>query len=360
MLFCLLGEEKKIMWDNLRFVIFFTFLERAALFCPWLLLCLGIIAIAVISGEKKLARLIAKIAAGITICALLTVWTHDISYITKHVSMQAGIWLALCLSVTILLIIVHLVNKKIRKKKPIHWVKKLAGYAAFYVAFCVSSLFIIMKFFGEYPGNWLGTDKEYRELAYGLHHLKLECYEYAGICEGSHKEIVIVFNDTSSFGDHVLRRTAEQRDYVTIKFAVEEYIKENISFQGKRLDIKFRLSSGETINHFYNFNPWTGEVGTERPYWFATHIDANNCTELAEFYHDFSGISGTIYSMEGIRDIENLTNLCYLELYMSGNAKEEMDLEEQYLEEIKTLLPDCEIYLNQNTNIHPDWENFPD
>ena len=153
------------------------------------------------------------------------------------------------------------------------------------------------------------------------------------------------FTDISHISDRVLERTLEQRDSITIKSVVEEYIQENISFQGKMI-ISFRLGSQEPINAIYNFDPRTGEMGTDTPYWFVTNAQVNNFTELAEFYGDFAGISGVIYSTEGIQDITNLCNLTYLELYISGTRKEKKDFEEYYLEELNTLLPDCEIYLH--------------
>ncbi|MDE6687436.1 MAG: hypothetical protein K2K17_08980 [Lachnospiraceae bacterium] len=247
---------------------------------------------------------------------------------------------------------VPLINKKIRKKKPIHWAIKLAGYVAFYAI----TLFVVCKILEPYPSNWFATNKKYRELAYELNNLELNCYEYNVIYGGSYGEIVISFEEKRN-GE----RTSEQRDDIAIKTVVEEYIKENGNFQGKRIEIRFCCGSGETHNHLYNFDPWTGEMGDDIPYWFVTEAHVYSCTELAEFYHDFSGISGSVQSMEGIQDLANLCNLTYFQLYVSGAAREDVDLEEQYLEEINTLLPDCEIHLNQyNIEIRPAWEEFSD
>ncbi len=87
-------------------------------------------------------------------------------------------------------------------------------------------------------------------------------------------------------------------------------------------------------------------MGTDVPCWFVKGIYANNCTELAENYHDFSGISGRIGTLDDMQELTNIRNLTYLELNVSGMDKEDKDLEEQYLEELNTLLPDCEIHLN--------------
>ncbi len=218
------------------------------------------------------------------------------------------------------------------------------------------AIFVLWKgikpYLEPYPSNWLGTNKEYRELAYELYNLELDCYEYDVIYEGSHGEIVISFE---------ANQNQERRDDIAIKTVVEEYIKENRNFQGKRIDIRFCCGSTPTHNHLYNFDPWTGEMGDDIPYWFVTEAHVNSCTELAEFYHDFSGICGSVRSMEGIQDLANLCNLIYFQLFVSGGAKEDVNLEEQYLEEINTLLPDCEIHLNQyNIEIRPHWENFSD
>ena len=281
----------------------------------------------------------------------------EIVYFTMYWAIQFSVWLLLCLTVTVITVVVQLINKKFRKKKPIHWAIKLAGYAAFYTV----SYFVIMNFLGAYPGNWLGTNKEYRELAYELYNLELDCHGYEEIYEGSNGEIVISFKEISYISDRNLETTMVQRDDIMIKTAVEEFIKENRNCQGKRIDIVFSLGSGQSQNHLYNFNPWTGEIGTGASYWFVTDAHVNSCTELAEFYHDFSGISGSVRSMEGIQDLANLCNLTYFQLYVSGGAKEDVNLEEQYLEELNTLLPDCEIHLNQyNIEIRPSWEEFSD
>lgn len=47
----------------------------------------------------------------------------DLIAIIKYGSMWFGIWLALCLTVTVVTVIVQLINKKLLKKKPIHWEK---------------------------------------------------------------------------------------------------------------------------------------------------------------------------------------------------------------------------------------------
>lgn len=343
--------------SDVLYEIIFLLIIRIIQLMVWIVMCLGITGIAAVIqriSKKKLIRWVIKIAATVTVCIIILMLVDDLGYIIKYRSMWFGIWLALSLTVTMITVIVQLINKKLRKKKPISWAKKTAGYVAFYII----SLFAVMKFLGSYPGNWLVTDEEYCELAYELYNLNLGCYEYEKIYEGSHGEIVIEFKDISHISDHVLERTLEQRDYITIKTAVEEYIKENINFQAKRIDIWFRFSYGDTINHFYNFDPRTGEMEIDAPYWFVTNLHVNNFTELAEFYCDFAGIRGAVYSMEGIQDIKNLCNLTYLQLYMSGEAEKDIDMEEQYLEELNTLLPDCEIYLNQYIDIGPDWENF--
>lgn len=173
---------------------------------------------------------------------------------------------------------------------------------------------------------------------YELYNLEPDCYEYDVIYGGSHGEIVISFEANQNW---------ERRDDVAIKTVVEEYIKENGNFQGKRIDIRFCCGSTPTHNHLYNFNPWTGEMGDDIPYWFVTDAHVNNCTELAELYRDFSGICGSVLSMEGIEDLANLCNLTYLELNVIDMDKEGKALKEQYLEELNILLPDCEIHLNQ-------------
>lgn len=350
------------VWWQIKRIIF----EMIVLFGPWTLLWLGITAIAFISGKKKIARWIIRIVGPVTLCVMLWVLINALKYIIRRISIQYGIWLTSCLIVTMIIVLVHLFNKKIRKKKPIHWAIKLAGCVAFYVI----SFFVCLKLFGAYPGNWLGTDEEYRELAYELYQLNLDCYEYEKIYEGSHGEVFFEFTDISHISDRVLERTLEQRDYITIKAVVEDYIKENISFQGKRIDIWFRYSNGQTKNHIYNFDLRTGEMGTDTPYWFVTNASVNDFTELAEIYYDFAGIRGSVYSMENIQDLEKLSNLTYLQLYMSDDpylqlymsddTEKDIDFEEEYLEEITTILPNCEIYLNQYFRVYPDWENFSD
>ncbi|MDE6530373.1 MAG: hypothetical protein K2K96_06340, partial [Lachnospiraceae bacterium] len=215
-----------------------------------------------------------------------------------------------------------------------------------YAVFYTISYFVIMNLFGSYPGIWLSIDKEYRELVYELYNQELDCHGYEEIYEGSNGEIVIFFKENSYISDPILERTMVQRDYIALKTAVEEYMEVNESFQGKKINLAFRLSSGEYICDIYNFDPQTGEMGTDVPCWFATGISANNCTELAEIYHDFSGISAWVRTMDGIEDLTNLHNLTYLQLSVSGTVKEDNALEEQYLEELNTLLPDCEIHLN--------------
>lgn len=87
-------------------------------------------------------------------------------------------------------------------------------------------------------------------------------------------------------------------------------------------------------------------MGEDTPYWFVTQVHVNNFTELAEFYSDFSGISCVTYSTEGIQDLVNLSDLTYLQLYISGTSKEKKEFEEHHLEELNILLPDCEIHLD--------------
>ena len=108
-----------------------------------------------------------------------------------------------------------------------------------------------------YPGNWLATDKEYRELAYELYNLNLDCYEYEGIREGSHGEIVLSFMKNSQVSDQIAH---EQRDYIAVKTAVEEYMERNDGLQEKRIDIAFFLSPGDDNCHIYNFDSRTGEM----------------------------------------------------------------------------------------------------
>lgn len=320
----------------------------------WLLLCLAVTAIvAVVQLTNKKIRQLNPVRRTIKLAAYATIgfimlMALEIVYFAMYWFLQFSVWLLLCLIVTVIMAAVQLINKKIRKKKPIHWAIKLAGYVAFYAI----TLFVVCKILEPYPSNWFATNKEYRELAYELYNLELDCYVYEEIYKGSHGEIVISFEENQNW---------ERRDDLAIKTVVEEYIKENGNFQGKRIDIRFCCGSSPTHNHLYNFNPWTGEIGDGIPYWFVTDAHVNSCTELAEFYHDFSGISGSVRSMEGIQDLANLCNLTFFQLYVSGGAKEDVELEEQYLEEINTLLPDCEIHLNQyNIEIRPAWEEFSD
>ncbi|MDE6529522.1 MAG: hypothetical protein K2K96_01970 [Lachnospiraceae bacterium] len=322
------------MLVEITFLIIYRFIQLGA----WLLLCIAITAIvAGLSSKKKLIRWVIKIAMTITACILIWMLVDDLNYIIKHRYMWFGIWLALCFAVTAVTVVVQLINKKLRKKKPIHWGIKLAGYAAFYAI----SLFAIMKLLGSYPGNWLEIDMENRELVYELYNQELYCHGYEGTYEGFPEEIVISFKENS-----YLDRTMIQRDYIALKTAVEEYMEMNESFQGKRIILAFSAISQAPICSIYNFNPRTGEMGTDVPCWFAEGIYANNCTELAEFYHDFSGISGGIKTMDDMQELANLCNLTYLQLYFGGADRE--DKEKQYLEELNTLLPDCEIHLNQN------------
>lgn len=320
----------------------------------WLLVCLAVTAIVAVVQltNKKIRQLnpvrrTIKFAAYATI-GFITLVLLEIVYFTMYWFLRFSVWLLICLIVTVIMAAVQLINKKIRKKKPIHWAIKLAGYVAFYTI----TLFVVYKILEPYPSNWFATYKEYRELAYELYNLELDCYEYDVIYEGSHGEIVISFEANQNW---------ERRDDIAIKTVVEEYIKENGYFQGKRMDIRFCCGSTPTHNHLYNFNPWTGEMGDDIPYWFVTDAHVNSCTELAEFYHDFSGICGSVRSMDGLQDLTSICNLTYFQLYVGGGAKEDVNLEEQYLEEINTLLPDCEIHLNQyNIEIRPAWEKFSD
>lgn len=255
----------------------------------------------------------------------------DLIAIIKYGSMWFGIWLSVCFAVTTVAVVVQLINKKFCKKKPIHWAKKLAGYVAFYTI----SLFAIMKFFGSYPGNWLLINKEYRELAYELYNLTLECYEYRGISEGIRGQIILYFRDDNYFrddkdiSDQSLERTIKQRDHITIKNAVEDYVKMNGGFQGERIEIEFSeidpslCHAWAFTGHIYNFDPWTGETGTDASYWIVKDVDVNNCTELAELYHDFSGISASVDTMYDMRELANLHKLTYLELNVSGMDKED-------------------------------------
>ncbi|MDE6714617.1 MAG: hypothetical protein K2K20_12895, partial [Lachnospiraceae bacterium] len=238
--------------DEITFLIIYRFIQLGV----WILLCIAITAIvAGVTSKKKLIRWIIKIDVAVTACIIIWIVVNDLCYIIKHRSMWFGIWLALCFTVTAVTVVVQLVNKKLRKKKPIHWTIKLAGYAAFYII----SLFAIMKLLGSYPGNWLSIDKEYRELVYELYNLELDCHRYERIHRGfyDYGEMEISFEKNS-----YLDRTMAQRDYIALKNAVEEYMEENESFQGKRIYIAFSLSSQETICTIYNFNPETGEMGT--------------------------------------------------------------------------------------------------
>lgn len=349
--------------DEITFLIIYRFIQLGV----WILLCIAITAIvAGFSSKKRLIRWIIKIDVAVTACIIILMLVHDLIVIIKYEAMWFGIWLALCFAITAVTVVVQLINKKLRKKKPIHWAIKLTGYASFYII----SLIAIMKLLGSYPGNWLSINKEYRGLAYELYNLTLECYEYKGISESIHGQIILYFRDDNSFrddkdiSDQSLERTIKQRDHITVKNAVEDYVKMNGGFQGERIVIEYiteDIMDAEFTGQIYNFDPWTGEMGTDVPYWFVTDAHVNNCTELAELYRDFSGICGGVLSMEGIEDLANLCNLTYLELNVSGMDKEDKDLEEQYLEELNTLLPDCEIHLNQyNSEIRPAWENFAD
>lgn len=326
------------------------FLVCVAELIIWLLLCFAVtVVVAVVQLTNKKIRQLnpvrrtIKLAAYATI-GLIMLMPLEIVYFTMYWAMQFSVWLLLCLIVTVISAAVQLINKKIRKKKPIHWAIKLAVYAVFYTI----SLFAIMKLLGSYPGNWLATDKVYRELVYELYNLELDCYEYERIHKGSNGEIVISFEEHSYLSDHILRTTLQQRDYIAIKTAVEEYMELNESFQGNKINLNFRIGgSGGPLCSIYNFDPETGEMGTDVPCWFAEGIYANNCTELAENYHDFSGISGVVRTLDDIQELVNLRNLTYLHLYVGGAVREDKALEEQYLEELNTLLPDCEIQLNQ-------------
>ncbi|MDE6744588.1 MAG: hypothetical protein K2J95_11970 [Lachnospiraceae bacterium] len=332
------------------------------MFGPWVLLCLGIMGLVLISFGKKEARWVIKILGSVILCIILWAFVNVINYIIVYESMWYGIWLALCLTVTVVTVIVQWINKKLLKKKPIHWAKKLAAYVVFYAI----TLFVLWKglkpYLEPYPSNWLATNKVYRELAYELYNLELDCYEYERIHKGSDGEIVISFEEHSYLSDHILRRTLQQRDYIVIKTAVEEYMEVNESFQGNKINLDFRIGgSGGPLCSIYNFDPETGEIGTEVPRWFAEGIYANNCTELAEFYHDFSKISASIETIDDMQELANLRNLTYLHLYVGGAVREDKELEKQYLEELNTLLPDCEIHLNQyNIEIRPAWEEFSD
>ena len=308
----------------------------------WLLLCLTVTAIvAVVQLTNKKIRQLNPVRRTIKIAACATIgfimlMLLEIVYFTMYWAMQFSVWLLLCLIVTVIMAAVQLINKKIRKKKPIHWAIKLAGYVVFYTI----SLFAIMKFLGAYPGNWFGIDREYRELVYALYNQELYCYRYDGTThEGFYGEYIISFEKNSG-------RTMEQRDYITLKTTVEEYMEVNESFQGKKINLAFCLSSQESICNIYNFNPETGEMGTNVPCWFVKGIYANNCTELAENYHDFSAISGRVGTLDDMQELTNIRNLTYLQLYVGGAVREDKALEEQYLEELNTLLPDCEIHLN--------------
>lgn len=315
----------------------------------WLLFCCAVTAVAAVIqwiSKKQLVLRTIRISVYATLCVIMFMLMYLV-YRIMYTLLWLGIWLALCLTVTLITVIVQLINKKLRKKKPIHWAKKTAGYAAFYII----SLFAVMKLLGSYPGNWLGTDKEYRELAYELHHLNLEYYEYDYIYEGSHGETIFSFRSDNVIRDRSLARAIWQRDYIAIKNTVEEYIKMNGSLQEEKIEIEFLAGFGvenawDYAGFIYNYNPRTGEVGTDDSYWFISNIEANNCTELAEFYHDFSGISASVETMDDIQELANLCNLSYLQLDVGGTVREDKDLKEQYLEELNILLPNCEIHIN--------------
>ena len=340
------------------FEIIFCLVFRMIQLMIWMAICLGIIAIVAIIqwiSKRKLIRWVIKIAAVVTACIIILMLVDDLSYIIKYISMQYGIWLASCLTITMIIVLMHLINKKIRKKKPVHWTIKLTGCAAFYVI----SFFVCLKLFGSYPGNWLETDEEYRELAYELYYLNLEYYEYDYIHEGPQGEIVFEFRSDDVIWDRTLARTVWQRDFITVKNAVEEYIKANGSFEEERIKIEFLAGFGpanawEYTGFIYNFNPETGETAdADNSCWFVTDIEANNCTELAEFYQDFSWISADVQTMDGIQDLASLSNLTYLQLYVSDTVNEDNDLKEKYLKELNTLLPDCEIYLKHHNITSP-------
>lgn len=321
---------------EITFFIIYRFIQLGV----WLLLCVAITAIvAGFSSNKKLIRWIIKIAVAITVCIIIWMLVDDLSYIIKHRFMWFGIWLALCFAVTTVTVVVQLINKKLRKKRPIHWAIKLTGYVAFYTI----SLFAIMKLLGSYPGNWLSIDREYRGLVYELYNQELCCHGYEGVYGGFSGEFVISFKENRN-----RERTMVQRDYIVLKTAVEEYMEVNESFRGKRIILAFSAISQAPVCSIYSFNPETGEMGTDVPCWFVEGIYANNCTELAEIYHDFSGISGGVGTLDDMQELTNIRNLTYLELYVADMDKEDRDLEEQRLEELNTLLPDCEIHLNQN------------
>ena len=306
--------------------------------CIWPLLCLVVAGVVQLINKKirkkKPTGRGIKLAAYATI-GFITLVLLEIVYFTMYWFLQFSVWLLLCLIVTLITAAVQLINKKIRKKKPIHWAIKLVGYVAFYA----TTLFVVCKILEPYPSNWFATNKEYRELVYELYNQELYCHEYREVYKGFYGEFVISF--TESLGG-----TMEQRDYITLKNAVEEYMEVNESFQEKRISLNFRLSSGESLCNIFNFNPEMGEMGTDVPCWFVKGIYANNCTELAEIYHDFSGISARVGTLDDMQELANIRNLTYLKLYVNGMDKEDQDLEVQYLEELNTLLPDCEIHLN--------------
>lgn len=337
------------MQTHIILIVFYRLLQLVI----WLLLCCAVVAVVDGISKKSMVQRTIKIAAYMTVGIIILMLAHLI-YVIMYSSMWLGIWLASCLTVTMIIVLVHLINKKIRKKKPVHWAIKLAGCAVFYMI----SFFVFMKLLGSYPGNWLGTDEKYRELAYELHHLNTEYYEYDYIYEGSRGEIVFTFRSDDVIWDRTLARTIWQRDFITVKNTIEEYIKRNGSFEEERIEIEFLAGFGpvnawEYTGCIYNFNPETGETGADDSYWFVKGIEANDCTELAEFYEDFSGISADVQTMDGIQDLASLSNLTYLQLYVSDTVNEDNDLKEQYLEELNTLLPDCEIYLKHHNITSP-------
>ncbi|MDE6530948.1 MAG: hypothetical protein K2K96_09280, partial [Lachnospiraceae bacterium] len=123
----------------------------------WLLLCFAVtVVVAVVQltnkkiCKKNPVRRTIKLAAYATI-GLIMLMLLEIVYFTMYWAIQFSVWLLLCLTVTVIMAVVQLINKKIRKKKPIHWAIKLAGYAVFYTI----SYFVIMNLFGSYPGIWL-------------------------------------------------------------------------------------------------------------------------------------------------------------------------------------------------------------
>ncbi|MDE6529521.1 MAG: hypothetical protein K2K96_01965, partial [Lachnospiraceae bacterium] len=120
----------------------------------WWLLCLVVVAVVQLINKKirkkKPTGRAIKLAAYATIGFIMLI-ALEIVYLTMYWAMQFSVWLLLCLIVTVITAAVQLINKKLRKKKPIPWAIKLAGYAVFYTI----SYFVIMNLFGSYPGIWL-------------------------------------------------------------------------------------------------------------------------------------------------------------------------------------------------------------